>query len=85
VKATNPRSESLRSGVRRGAAYRNRTDDLFITRELHQRKSLSHPASAASTKPTQQGQHDQIEVMYAQNTPTRTRLVVLTFALKDIA
>src|ERR1035438_6755444 len=29
-----------------------------------------------------QGQHDQIEVMYAQNTPTRTPLVVWTCAVE---
>jgi hypothetical protein len=58
-----------------GAAYRNRTDDLFITRELHTRKALNWPASAASTKATQLGQHDRTEVVYVQNAPThRSRL-----------
>jgi len=57
------------------------TDDLFITREFHTRKALNSSASAASTKATQPGQPDQIEVMYAQNTPTRTPLVVWTLEL----
>src|SRR5665647_3158589 len=61
------------------AAYRNRTDDLFITRELHQRKALNCPAPTASTKATQLNQHDQIEVMYAQKTPTRTLLAASTY------
>jgi hypothetical protein len=52
------------------AAHRNRPDDLFITRELHTRKALRWPASAASTKAIQLGQPGGIEVMYAQNTPT---------------
>src|SRR5664279_3343663 len=65
-----------------GAAYRNRTDDLFITRELHTRRALNWLASAASTMATQQGQHDQTEVMYAQNAPTRTPLVVWTCAVE---
>jgi hypothetical protein len=60
--------------VFRGAAYRNRTDDLFITREFHTRKALHWPASAVSTKATQLGQPDRIEVMYAQNTPTPTQV-----------
>jgi hypothetical protein len=42
----------------------------LLVRELHTRKALRWPASAASTKAIQLGQHDQIEVMYAQNTPT---------------
>ena len=46
------------------------TNDLFITRELHTRIALGWPASAASTKATQVGHHDQIEVMYAQKAPT---------------
>jgi len=58
-----------------GAAYRNRTDDLIITRELHTRKALNWLASAASTKSTQLGQHDLAEVVYVQNVPThRSRL-----------
>jgi hypothetical protein len=61
-----------------GAAYRNQTDDLFITRELHTHKALDWPAIAASTKTTQPGQNDQTEVMYAQNTPMRTPLAVGT-------
>src|SRR5665647_2773107 len=65
-----------------GAAYRNRTDDLFITRELHTRRALNWLASAVSTKATQQGQHDQIEVMYAQNTPARIPPVVWTCAVE---
>jgi len=54
----------------RGTAHRNRTDDLLITREFHTPKAVDWPASTASTKATQVSQHDQIEVMYAQNTPT---------------
>ena len=46
------------------------TDDLFITREFHTPRALDWPASTASTKATQVSQHDQIEVMYAKNTPT---------------
>jgi hypothetical protein len=56
-------------------------DELFITREFHTREALNSSASAASTKATQPGQPDQIEVMYAQNTPTRTPLVVWTLEL----
>src|SRR5665647_2771458 len=55
-----------------GAAYRNRTDDPFITRELHTRKALNWLAPAASTKATQLGQNDRTEVVYVQNAPTRT-------------
>jgi hypothetical protein len=65
---------SLMTGAFSGAAYRNRTDDLFITRELHTPKALNWPASTASTKATQISQHDQIEVMYAQKyTHARSR------------
>jgi integrase len=57
-----------------GAAYRNRTDDLFTRREVHTRKGPHWSASAASTKATQVSQHDQIDVMYAQDTPTPTQV-----------
>ena len=53
-----------------GAACWTRSDDPFITRELHTRKALDRLAIAASTNTTQMSQLDQIEVMYAQNTPT---------------
>jgi len=53
-----------------------------ITRELHARKTLNWPASATSTRATQLGQIDRIEVMYAQKAPTRTPLVVSTEPVK---
>ena len=61
-----------------GTAYRNRTDDLFITRELHTHKALDWPAIAAPAKATQPSQNNQTEVMYAQNAPMRTPLAVGT-------
>jgi hypothetical protein len=47
---------------------------LFTTREFHTRKALHWPASAVSTKATQLGQPDRIEVMYAQNAPMPTQV-----------
>ena len=66
-----------------GAAYRNRTDDLFSTRDLRTPKALSWPASAASTKATELGQIDRIEVVYVQNAPRpESPLVVSTGPIK---
>ena len=45
----------------------------FTWSRLSESNRCNLPASAASTKATQVSQHDQIEVMYAQNTPTRSR------------
>jgi hypothetical protein len=56
---------------------------LFITRELHSPKALGRMGFAASIKSTQQGQRDRVEVVYVQNPPTLTTLVVSTGPLKS--
>ena len=58
-------------------------DDLFITRELPARKALTWPASAASTKAIQRGQHDRTTIVYVQNALTPTLFGVSTDAVQS--
>ena len=62
-----------------------RTSDLFITRELHTPQARGCMGFAASIKSTQRGQRGRVEVVYVQNPPTPTTLIVSTGATQKLA